>query len=162
MLKNCWNRTDAGLYKKGNREKGKGEKDMKIFIEQQIINAVQELLSGKVNEALGELNIKVPLIEFGQYCSESVIVPVIELKTCECTEKERIIRMDAYLLTISFNFPDTENSDLFGYAYSAVVKQALIENPTLGNAVDRAIITGKKYENNKLILSLRLTVRETV
>ena len=156
MLKNCWNRTDAGLFKKGNREK-----DMKIFIEQQIINAVRELLSGKVNEVLGELNIKVPLIEFGQYCSESVIVPVIELKTCECTEKERIIRMDAYSLTVTFTFPDTENSDLFGYAYGAVVKRALIENPTLDSVVDRGTIIAKKYEDSKLVMTLRLTVRET-
>ena len=154
MLKNCWNRTDAGLFKKGNREK-----DMKIFIEQQIINAVRELLSGKVNEVLAELNIKVPLIEFGQYCSESVIVPVIDLETCECSEKERIIRMDAYSLTISFTFPDTENSDLLCYAYSAVVKQALIENPTLDSVVDRAIITGKKYENHKMIMTLRLIIK---
>ena len=133
---------------------------MKIFIEQKIINAVQELLTGKVNELLKELQIVVPLIEFGNYESTDVVVPVILLNTCECTEKERIIKIDAYTLTITFNFSDTKKSELFSYAYSAAVKQALSDNPTLDSVVDRGTVITKKYDDTKLILTLRLIVRK--
>ena len=136
-------------------------------VEQRIIKAIRGLLTGRVNELLGELQFHIPLIEFGDYCGGSVIVPVITLASCERTEKERIILMDAYSLTITFTLPETPESELHCYAYSAVVCKALEENPTLNGIADRVGITGKKYvqpkkvgcgEGRQITISLRVTV----
>ena len=142
---------------------------MKEFIEQRIINAVRELLSGRVNEILLDEEFEVPIVEFGNYQDGGSVSPVIVLSSCEKSEKERIIRLDAYLLTITFFLPDKFQMVNQCYAYCAAVCWALKENPTLGGVVDRAVIVGEKYvppksincgQNWEVILSLRLTVEE--
>jgi hypothetical protein len=64
-----------------------------LFSEETIIGAVNRLLSGRVNELLGETEYPIPPIEFGSYRGGSAVVPVITLSTCERSEKERIIRL---------------------------------------------------------------------
>ena len=139
---------------------------MQDFIETKIIGEIQRLLTGRVNELLGEIELSIPLIEFGDYRSGSVVVPVITLSSCEQTEKERIIRMDAYSLTVAFAFPESSESELYCYAYAVAVCKALEENPTLGGIADRTVLTGKKYNQPKkpqygegweLVISLRIT-----
>lgn len=143
---------------------------MKDFIEQQIIAAVRGLLAGRVNEVLGEGDLYVPPVEFGEYSGGSVVVPVICLSTCERTEKERIIRLDTYSLNITFSMPESLESELFCYAYAAAVERALAENPTLDGAASRAVSTGKKYvppkhehcgEGWQVVITLRATVEGT-
>jgi len=143
---------------------------MKYFIEQQIIEAVRGLLSGRVNEILSEAQFAIPLVELVGYESGTTVCPIISLATCERTEKERIIRLDTYSLTITFNLPEMPESELFCYAYSAAFGKVVSENPTLGGVVDRAVIVGKKYippkkphcgEGWGLVLTLRITVEET-
>jgi len=147
-----------------------GEGCMNDLIELQIVSAVRELLSGKVNELLGDLQFFIPLVEFGNYAGADVVVPVVALASCERSEKERLILVEAYSVSITFTLPDMEESEFNCYAYSAVVARALELNPTLGGIADRAVITGKKYiepkkancgEGWQLILTLRITV-ETV
>ena len=142
---------------------------MKDFVETRIISAVKELLTGRVNEILGEAQFAIPLVENGWYEGGTAVCPMITLATCERTEKERIIRLDTYTLTISFNLPEMPESELFCYAYSAAFGKAVFENPTLGGVVDRAVIVGKKYippkkahcgEGWGLVLTLRITVEE--
>ena len=139
------------------------------FIEQRIIKAVQEILTGRVNEILQRVEFHVPVIEFGGVGYGYVISPGISLSACERTEKERIIRLDAFSLTISFELAETPEAELLCYAYSGAMGRALYDNPTLGGVVDRAVITGKKYVQPKkpncgegwgLVISLRLTVEE--
>ena len=139
---------------------------MKDFIEQKIISAVRGLLKGKVNILLGDMGFQIPLVEFGNY-SGYVVVPVIALSSCERSEKERIIRLDVYSLTITFNVPETVDSELFCYAYACAVCKALGENQTLGGAADRVTVSGKKYLPPKVAnsgmewqvtISLRVTV----
>ena len=141
--------------------------DKTLFIEEKILNSVKKLLSGRVNELLGETECPIPPIEFGNYRGGSVIAPVIVLSTCERTEKERIIRLDAYTLTITLNVPEYPEGERNCYAYAWTAATALGENPTLGGAVDRVVLTGKKYVPPKqsgtggewtVVLSLRLTV----
>jgi hypothetical protein len=150
-----------------------------FFIEQRIIRAIRSLLAGRVNEVLGEGDLYIPPVEFGQsgyagmspeYRGGSVVVPVISLSTCERTEKERIVRLDAYSLNITFSMPESLESELFCYAYAAAVEKALAENPTLDGIAERAVITGKKYKPPKaphcgegweVVLSLRVTVEGT-
>jgi hypothetical protein len=140
---------------------------MNDLIELQIVSAVRELLSGKVNELLGDLQFFIPLVEFGNYAGSDVVVPVVALASCERSEKERIIRLDAYTVSITFTLPDMGESEFNCYAYSAVVGKALELNSTLGGVADRAVITGKKYiepkkqgcgEGWQLVIILRITV----
>jgi hypothetical protein len=160
--------------------------DKELFIEEKLLNSVKKLLSGRVNELLGEMEYPIPPVEFGQsgytglsgefwqgrnstafYGGGSAVVPVIVLSTCERSEKERIIRQDAYTLTITFTVPEHPAGERNCYAYALSVAAALGENPALGGAASRAVLTGKKYappkqsgtgESWELVLTLRVTV----
>ena len=142
---------------------------MKDFVEMRIIGAVKELLAGRVNELLRESEFTIPVIEFGGYCGSSVVKPEIILGFCERTEKERIIHVDAYTLTLSFSLPEMPESELCCYAYAGAVGKAVYDNPTLGGVVDRAVVVGKKFippkkphcgDGWELVLTIRLTVEQ--
>ena len=137
------------------------------FVEQRILGAVRGLLVGRVNEILGEMEFAVPAVEFGEYRGGSTVVPVIALSTCERSEKERIIRLDAYSLIITFSVHESSESELHCYAYAAAVERSLGENTTLDGVASRAVLIGKKYAPPKkahcgdgweVILTLRITV----
>jgi hypothetical protein len=142
-----------------------------LYIEESIVGGVKGLLVGRVNELLGEAEFAVPPIELGRYRGGDVAVPVIRLSTGERTEKERIVRAEAYSLTIAFVVPDVPSDqrsvgERRCYAYAAAAVTALGEDPTLGGVVDRAELTGKRYSPPKqpgaggsweLVLSLRIT-----
>ena len=87
----------------------------------------------------------VPLIEFKDYGCGAASAPVISLSSCELTEKERVIRQEAYLLSVAFEMPDMLESEYCCYVYSAAFCMALRDNPALGGVADRAVVTGKKY-----------------
>jgi hypothetical protein len=140
-----------------------------LFIEEIVLNSVKKLLSGRVNELLGETECPIPPIEFGTYRGGSAVVPAITLSTCERSEKERIVRLDAYTLTVTFTVPEHPAGERNCYAYAASVTAALGEDPTLGGTVDRAELAGKKYSPPKcagtgadwgVTLTLRVTVEE--
>ncbi|MFP3041628.1 hypothetical protein LQZ19_07360 [Treponema primitia] len=137
------------------------------MIELKIRAAFENLLTGRVNELLQDYEFKIAPIEFSSFLGGSSVVPVLRLSECERSEKERIIRVDAYSLTVSLYVPETVDSERDVYAYGAAIGTALAEDPTLGGVVDRGVITGKKYVPPKkpycgdgweLILTLRLTV----
>jgi hypothetical protein len=67
---------------------------MNDFIELKIIDAVKKLLTGRVNEIIGDLQEVIPVIEFGNYKNNQVVVPVVALAGTEQTEKERMIKLD--------------------------------------------------------------------
>ncbi|MDR2965815.1 MAG: hypothetical protein LBU88_08575 [Treponema sp.] len=142
---------------------------MKDFIETRIITAVRGLLSGRVNEILGKCEFLLPVIEFGEVGVNYAVSPVLSLSGCERTEKERVVRQDAFSLSITFTLPEDEKGELYCYAYSAAFDKALSEDITLGSVADRAIVINKKFVPSKkpncgegwaLILSLRITVEE--
>jgi hypothetical protein len=137
------------------------------FIEKRIIHGVYLLLTQRVNQLLEEMEYPIPPIEFGSYRGGSVVVPVINLSTCERTEKERIVRLDTYTLTIAFTVPERNDSELLCYAYATAVDRALAEDPALGGVAERAVLTGKKYVEPKtpqcgdcrnVVLTLRISV----
>jgi hypothetical protein len=119
--------------------------DKTLFIEENILNSVKSLLSNRVNELLAETEYPIPPIEFGSYRSGSAVVPVVAFSTCERSEKERIVRLDAYTLTVTFTVPEHPEGERNCYAYASSVATALRENPTLGGTADRAELIGKKY-----------------
>jgi hypothetical protein len=140
--------------------------DKGIDMEEKLLNSVKKLLSGRVNELLRETEYPIPLIEFGNHRGGSVVVPVISLAACKRSEKERIVRLDAYTLTVAFTVPEWPGGERNCYAYAASVAAALKDNPTLGGIADRAELTGKKYISPKqggtggdweVILTLRIT-----
>ena len=144
---------------------------MKKFIETRIIEANRKLLTGRVNEILRHEEFPTPVIEFGDFGCGYAVAPVVALASCERTEKERIIGIDAYSLTITFSLPETFETESHCYAYTGAVCMALKENPTLGGIVDRARITGEKYappktrncgHNWEVVISLRITVEGSV
>jgi hypothetical protein len=113
------------------------------IIEESILESVNKLLTERVNEILGEGDVSVPPVEWGW--AGYAVVPVISLSTCERTEKERIIRLDAYSLTITFTVPEQAEGERNCYAYAWVAAAALGEDPTLGGIASRAVLAGKKY-----------------
>jgi hypothetical protein len=119
--------------------------DTSLFIEEIIIHSIKKLLSGRVNELLVETEYPIPLVEFGNYRGGSAVSPVITIFTCERSEKERIIRLDAYTLTIAFTVPEHPDGERNCYVYAAAIGRALSEDPALGGAASRAVLTGKKY-----------------
>jgi hypothetical protein len=98
------------------------------FTEEKLLNSVRKLLAGRVNGLLEEMEYPIPPIEFGNYRGGSAVVPVISLTACERSEKERIIRLDAYTLTITFTVAEcvvlTLNLPFFRQAYK--VYQGLV------------------------------------
>ena len=138
-----------------------------LFIEKAITGAVEKLLSGRVNEIFGNWEIVVPIIEFGNIGGMYAVAPTITLSGCERTEKERIIRQDAYSLNITFTLQEHEDGELYCYGYSSAFCKALGEDVTLGGIANSAVITSKKYVPPKkpyngegwgLVLTLRVTV----
>jgi hypothetical protein len=119
--------------------------DKTLFIEEILLNSLKKLLSGRVNELLGETEYPIPPIEFGNYRGGSAVSPVITLSACEQSEKERIVRLNTYTLTVVFTVPEWPDGERNCYAYASSVATALNENPTLGGAASRAVLTGKKY-----------------
>jgi hypothetical protein len=142
--------------------------DKTLFIEEILLNSVKKLLAGRVNELLEETEYSIPPIEFGRSLSGGhVLTPVLRLSTCERTEKERIVRLDAYTLTVTLNIPEQPEGERNAYAYAWAAATALGENPTLGGVADRVVLAGKKYTPPKqsgtggewtAILTLRVTV----
>jgi hypothetical protein len=139
-----------------------------LVVEEAITGAVKWLLTGRMNELLGEIEHPIPPVEFGRSVSGVyAVTPVLRLSTCERTEKERIIRLDAYSLTVNFTVSEWPKGERFCYAYAWAVTRALKEDPTLGRAANRAVLTGKKYvppktphcgEGWEVILTLRIVV----
>jgi hypothetical protein len=140
---------------------------MSDFIEQRITDAVRKLLTVRVNEILENWEFLIPVIEFGNIGSGYATAPVIALSSCERTEKERIIRLDAYSLSISFSLQEHQDGELYCYGYVHAFSKALAEDVTLGGIVDRAVISGTKYMPPKkancgvgweMVLTIRITV----
>ena len=138
-----------------------------LYTEETIIGAVKRLLTGKVNDVLKGLEFQIPIIEFGIFRGVNVIVPVINLSSCEQTEKERIVKQDTYSVTVNFPVLDTVESELFCFAYADAFNKSLGDDVTLGGLADRAVIINKKYVPPKkadcgmdweLIITLHITV----
>jgi hypothetical protein len=139
-----------------------------LFIEETIINSVKNLLSGRVNELLGTVEYPIPPIECTPALTGGIYAtsPVIRLSAGERTEKERVIGVEVYTLTIAFAGaePDGERNS---YAYAALVTTALREDPTLSGTADRAAVVKKEYTGPKhpgtggdweAVVTLRITL----
>jgi hypothetical protein len=119
-------------------------------MEENIINSLKSLLSGRVNEILGEAEFLIPPVEFthkpnGGYYS---VTPELVISTCERSEKDRIVLLDVYKVTITFTMPEPYG-ERNSYAYAGAVDRALWEDPTLGGTADYALLVKKEYKTPK-------------
>jgi hypothetical protein len=141
-----------------------------LYIEESILNAVKSLLAGRVNEVLGEAEFLIPPIEFTHKLNWSyyAITPELAVAACERSEKDRIVLLDAYKVTITFIMPEPYG-ERNSYAYAGAVDKALREDPTLGGTADYALLVKKDYKGPKhsgtgesweVILSLRIMFEE--
>ena len=142
-----------------------------FFIEEEIEGALLRLLDEPVNYFLQEMELNAPPLDVCGKPGGEAVYPDVFLSECERTEKERIIRIDAYSVSITFPVPDSEEADVYCFAYAAAFEKALDTNPTLGGLVNRAVLTGKKYtrpkkpgcgEEWKLVLSVRVSVERVL
>jgi hypothetical protein len=139
-----------------------------LYMEEIIINSLKSLLTGRVNELLGEAEFLIPPVEFthkpnGGYYA---ITPELSISTCERSEKDRIVLLDAYKVTITFICPE-QYGERNCYVYAGAVDRALRDDPTLGGLVDYALLVKKEYKAPKrpgmgepweAVLTLRVTV----
>jgi hypothetical protein len=121
-----------------------------LFIEEIIINSLKFLLLGRVNEILGEAEVFIPPVEFAHTPGGGLyaITPEVSVSACERTEKDRIVLLDAYKVTVIFVCPE-KNGERNCYAYAGAVGRALAEDPSLGGAADRAELVKKEYKAPK-------------
>ncbi|GHU83594.1 hypothetical protein FACS189468_8830 [Spirochaetia bacterium] len=140
------------------------------FIEETIIHAVKSLLVGRVNELLEELEDRILPIEFSETLigGDYAVCPEIQLRGAERSEKDRIVQLDAYVLTITFSVPE-HRGERDCYAYAGAVELAIREDPTLGGNVDQAVMVSKKYtpplhprtgDRWEIVITLRVTTEE--
>jgi hypothetical protein len=142
---------------------------LKGFIEQQISEAVKRLLDGRVNEIFSDWELLIPVVEFSKFQNKFILSPVVSLSWCERTEKERLIKIDAYTVSLNFTLQEHEDGELYCNGYAYAFEKALKEDVTLGGIADRAVIAGKKYVPPKklncgegwgLVLTVRVTVED--
>jgi hypothetical protein len=145
---------------------------MSGLIEQEILSAVESLLTGRVNELLGEAEFQITPLEFSDRWSAApamvgALAPVLRLTECERSEKERVVWVDAYSLTVTLHIPEGPYGGRDAYAYGAAIGRAVAENCTLEGVADKAVLTGKKYvqpktphcgEGWQVVITLRITV----
>jgi hypothetical protein len=132
-----------------SRIKGVFSKMLSLFVEDAVLNGVKKLLGGRVNEIAADYEFAVPPVEFDGFSGGAFVLPVLDLGGCERSEKERLIRLDVYSLTINAVMPERYDGELCCYAWAAAVEKALGEDSTLGGAVSRAVMTGKTYVRPK-------------
>ncbi|GHV63927.1 hypothetical protein AGMMS49587_15260 [Spirochaetia bacterium] len=142
-----------------------------MFTEEAILSAARNMLTGAVNEYLAELEIKAPLVEFGPnlapgYLGRESVTPLLKLETGERSEKDRIVRLDVYVFSVTFYSPEREG-ELLSYAFGAALEKALEDDPTMGGVVDRAALAAKSYkepshrgtgEDWTAVFKIRLTI----
>jgi hypothetical protein len=135
-----------------------------VYREERIIGAVRKLLAEDVNELLEGSGDSVLPVEFaeGRGSGRYGVAPEIRLACGERSEKDRVVLVDAYTVTITFVCMRGECSS---YPYAWAVDQALRADPTLDGVVDRVSLVKKtwaalKYPNEgiELTFTLRVTV----
>jgi hypothetical protein len=135
--------------------------------EEMLLEMTAELLGGAVNFYLNELDEAVPQFEIdvrhklGGYG----VVPDIDISECELSDKERVIKLQAYTLKISFCVKGSENKRLL-YVYAYAIEQAINDDVTFGGVADRVMLTHKKFnqvnaDTWEIVLSVRATI-ETI
>ena len=129
-------------------------------IEEKIEGAVWVLLLDGVNDFLGSIDDDVPLVErnTGGFAARRSPRAVVEFAAAERTEKERIVRLDAYTVKVLFDAPES-----FCYRYAYALDKAVEANSTLGGLAERVLFEKRTYKKTpnggfEAVFTLRITV----
>jgi hypothetical protein len=131
-------------------------------IEEKILGGVWELVLNGVNDALESIDDDVPAVERRGDCLAGDYVKrrmngTVGMKAVQRTEKERIVRLDAYAVEVTFN---ASLEDCYRYAYA--LDKAIEADATLGGLADRVLFVKKVYNKGiygcEAVFSLRVTV----
>jgi len=122
-----------------------------VSMEVKIRGAVRALLVDDVNGLLDGLGFHVPSLELGDSGGREAVVPLVSLAASERTEKERIVRVNAYSVEIQIPVDDLREWDgeTLAYCYGAAIERAVGVDNSLGGIVDRAVITKMEYVRPK-------------
>jgi hypothetical protein len=138
---------------------GKGEEILKT-IEEKILGGVLELLLTGVNGVLAEIDDDVPPVErpgAARPCRCAV-----ELAAAERTEKERIVRLDAYAVKVTF-YGSEADCYRYGYALNKAVEAdwtlgALAESVCFERKVYKKTAGGVKADGCEAVFSLKIII----
>jgi len=108
---------------------------MKYGIEEMIIDAVWDFLKGKVNQMIVTEVTATQLPVIWNTKKKGTVVPVVTVRTCKGTKKEKDINLDAYSVKISFTIPEGPLTELHCYYYGYAICVALIKDFTLNGNV---------------------------
>jgi hypothetical protein len=128
--------------------------------EEVLIEMTEKLLGGAANDYLSEFDVAIPLfeVEGSRQLVCFGVRPEIEISECELTEKERVIKSEAYTLKITFQ--NKSKNLIYYYAYA--IQRAIDDDVSFGGIVDRVTLVHKKYQqkNNgcEIIITLRATL----
>jgi hypothetical protein len=115
-------------------------------IEEKILGAVWGLVLDRVNDVLESVDDDVPALEkkgnglVGDYVKRPVSGSVGLVKV-ERTEKERIVRLDAYRVVVTVN---ASEADCYRYAYA--LDKAIENDVTLGGVAENVLFEKKDYK----------------
>jgi hypothetical protein len=117
---------------------------------------------------LGEFEVDIPLFEID--CSRRLgsygVWPDIEVIECELSDKERVIKLEAYALKIALQIHHlSEKKHLYFYAYA--LDKAIADDPTFGGVADRVSIVHKKYNQKsagdwEIIITVKATLEQII
>jgi hypothetical protein len=132
-------------------------------VEERILGAVWVLVLDGVNDELLKMDDDVPELEMRGGClagAAYVKHPVrgtVGLEAVERTEKERIVRLDAYRVIVTLNA-----SERYCYRYAYALEKAIENDVTLGGIVERVLFEKKVYKKTlngmDAVFTLRITV----
>jgi hypothetical protein len=141
------------------------EENFMKTIEEKIEGAVWVLLLSGVNDFLEGIDDDVPALEGPGFGSRSPGA-VVEFAAAERTEKERIVRMDAYTVKITINAAAS-----FCYRYAYALDKAIEADWTLGGLAERIQFEKRVYKKTingggnpacKAVFNLRVTVEQVI
>jgi hypothetical protein len=97
-------------------------------VEERILEVVWEVLTRRVNFYLGEMDAVVPFLERegGGVYGRFGVRPVVALDDCESSEKERVLLVDAYTVSVDIKAPERDC-----WFYTHALRCALREDLTL-------------------------------
>jgi hypothetical protein len=140
-----------------------GDLDYMKTNEETLLEMTAELLTGAVNYYLSEFDVAVPQFETDspRRLGAFGVRPEIEIAECELSDKERIIKLEAYTLKTSFQVKGLDNKNHI-YYYALAIQKAIDDDVTFGGVADRVTLTRKKYTQRDGMWDVVLTLRATL
>ena len=135
-------------------------------VEIELLERLEILFLGRVNELLYDEEARLaPFRDFSGVglASHDKIRAGLNIDECEQTEKERLLKMCAWTITIDFKVRDDGERKRF--YYGTALEQALFEDRTLGGLAASISLIKTKYsrlgiDSYEIIMTLRASAQQ--